>query len=179
MREIEHEINPSVSVTDISGAWVGRPGDEQRQLRPMGWPHRSYGALPNGCTLGLRRQVVEDLAETLNKELAKEKRRQVVESVIEGDALPTPAKAAEQLDPRERQTYLKLIAGLALHGGFTEFTGPAFAQVTDLLGGKHGVSAKAATEKINQLYDEAEEKGWERRLPRRARLKKKTKSGQR
>ncbi len=112
-QEIEHEINPNVSVEGIRGAWVGRPGDEQRQLQPMGWPNRSYGALPEGCTLGLRRQVVEDLAETLNKELAKEKRRRVVEGVIEGGALPTPDALDKPLGARERHTLLKMIIGLA------------------------------------------------------------------
>jgi hypothetical protein len=112
-QEIEHEINPNVSVEGIRGAWVGRPGDEQRQLRPMGWPNRSYGALPEGCALGLRRQVVEDLAETLNKQLAKEKRRQVVESVIEGDALPTPDALDKPFGERERTSLLAIIAAMA------------------------------------------------------------------
>jgi hypothetical protein len=165
-QQVMHQLDNSVSVNRIDGAWVMRKSAGSRaarQLQPQ--TEISSGefsfpsAFPKGAALGVRTMALNAFA--------KKQKGQ------------TPSKAAEQLDPRERQTHLKLIAGLALHGGFTEFTGPAFAQVTDLLGGKHGVSAKAATEKINQLYDEAEEKGWERRLPRRARVKKKTKSGQR
>ncbi len=64
-QQIEYEINPNVSLEGMTGAWVGRPGAsgvEQRQLRPHGYPS-SYSAIPDGCTFGLRREDVEDLAE--------------------------------------------------------------------------------------------------------------------
>jgi len=63
-QQIEFEINRQVSLAGITGAWVSRDGD-RRQL-----PKLSYGAFPDGVTFGLRRQVVEDLAEELNKETA-------------------------------------------------------------------------------------------------------------
>ncbi len=78
-QQVEHEINQNVPVVGIDGAWVERDR-VQRQLRP---PSPSdfvlealdfhYSAIPDACTLGLRREDVEDLAETLNKELAEEK----------------------------------------------------------------------------------------------------------
>ena len=67
--QVEHEINPPLWVESIDGAWVERDG-VQRQLPPQ----RLFpSAIPEGCTLGFRREVVEDLAETLIKELAEEK----------------------------------------------------------------------------------------------------------
>ena len=78
-RQIESEINPGVSLWDIGGAWVERRG-VQRQLRPLhgsdfprGGPDYYSSVIPSECTLGFRREVVEHLAETLNKELAEEK----------------------------------------------------------------------------------------------------------
>ena len=94
-RQVEFDINPDVSVEGFDGAWVERAG-VRRQLPPPG-----YLRWPEGCTLGLRRQDVEDLAETLNKEK------------------PTPSapKSADALDKplgeRERETLLVIIAALA------------------------------------------------------------------
>ncbi len=77
-QQVEHEINQNVPVVGIDGAWVERDR-VQRQLRPPSpsdfmWElDFHYSAIPDACTLGLRREDVEDLAETLNKELAEEK----------------------------------------------------------------------------------------------------------
>ena len=65
--QIEYEINSDVRAEGIDGAWVERDG-VQRQLRPTYSSNFLPSAIPVGCTLGLRRQDVEDLAETLNKE---------------------------------------------------------------------------------------------------------------
>ena len=39
--QVEYEINSNVSLSGITGAWVGRHGVEQRQLRPGGHPDTS------------------------------------------------------------------------------------------------------------------------------------------
>ena len=69
IRQVEFEIKPTLSFESFDGAWVERDG-VQRQLPP---PQLFPSAIPEGCTLGLRREVVEDLAEKLIKELAEEK----------------------------------------------------------------------------------------------------------
>jgi len=68
-QQVEHEINQNVPVVGIDGAWVERD-EVQRQLYRE---KDRRSAFPEGCTLGLRRQDAEDLAETLNKMLAEEK----------------------------------------------------------------------------------------------------------
>ena len=69
----------------------------QRQFPQQLFP----SAIPKGCTLGLRREVVEDLAETLNKE----------------KSTPSPPKSADALDKplgeKERTTLLVIIDALA------------------------------------------------------------------
>ena len=65
---IERAINFDISMDDVDGAWVERDG-VRHQLAPPTF----ISAFPAGCTLGLRKQDAEDLAETLNKELAEEK----------------------------------------------------------------------------------------------------------
>ena len=74
-RQVEYEMNAfarlsNVNLDGITGAWVSREGD-RRQLRPEGYPYSCISPIPNRCTVGLRRQVAEDLAETLSK-LAEE-----------------------------------------------------------------------------------------------------------
>ena len=142
--QVEHEINPNVSVQRIDGACVERDG-VQRQLPQQLFP----SAIPEGCTLGLRREVVEDLAETLNKELAAEK----------------PSKAAEQLnkdiDERERSTYLTLIAALAAEADVS-LTGTALEDVTNRFGKR--VSRQTAQDKVNQIKEDADLNGWDKEL---------------
>ena len=102
-QQVEHKHNPRVSLSGITGAWVERDG-VQRQLRPEGYPNRSYSAFSQGCVLGVRRKDLADLAEKLKKELAEK--------------MPTPSApdSAKDLDKPlgepERTTLLAIIAGL-------------------------------------------------------------------
>ena len=94
--QVEHEINPIVSVQCIDGACVERDG-VLRQFPQQPFP----SAIPEGCTLGLRREDVEDLAETLNKE------KPTPSAPKSADALDKPLKE------RERTTLLAIIAAMA------------------------------------------------------------------
>ncbi len=148
-QQVEHEINQNVPVVGIDGAWVERDR-VQRQLRP---PSPSdfvlealdfhYSAIPDACTLGLRREDVEDLAETLNKEK------------------PTPSapKSADDrdkdLDPRERNSLMHIIAGL-VHEFSVDLTrvSKAAGQIEAMtVRAGHRVSARAAVEKLKEIKE--------------------------
>jgi len=150
-RQIESEINPGVSLWDIGGAWVERRG-VQRQLRPLhgsdfprGGPDYYSSVIPSECTLGFRRQVVEDLAETLIKELAEEK--------------PTPDALDEPLGERERTTLLAIIAALAKKAKIDVSHSSAAAGRIEEMTGRLGVRVAARTaenhlKKVRKLLDE-------------------------
>ena len=136
-RQVKLQVGPPVSVKGIDGAWVARKiaGERVvRQLRPQAGPGAFSSAFPEGCALGVRTKALNDF----------------VKKQLKGQM---PPKVAEQLnkdlDPRERKTYLKLIAALAHEAGIDPFTGPAFAKATDFLGKDGRVGPRAAKEKID------------------------------
>ena len=99
-QQVEYEHNQHVPLKGITGAWVGRSGDE-RQLRPAGYPSSSYGAIPAGCVIGARKSALDRLA----KKLAKD-----------GATASEPESAEDRDKPlgaRERETLLVIIAALA------------------------------------------------------------------
>ena len=97
-QELQHRINPNVSLDGITGAWVRR-GSVDRQLRPEGYPNKGCSAIPAGFRIGVAKKAALDrLAAQLKKEFA-------------------PPKAADDLDKplgeRERTTLLAIIAAMA------------------------------------------------------------------
>ena len=152
-RQIESEINPGVSLWDIGGAWVERRG-VQRQLRPLhgsdfplGGPDYYSSAIPSECTLGLRRQDAEDLAETLIKE------QPTPSAPKSSDALDKPLKE------RERTTLLSIIAALAKKAKIdVSHPSTAAARIEEMTG-RLGVRVAARTaedhlKRVRKLLDE-------------------------
>ena len=99
-RQVKHQLNQSVSVKGIDGAWVARKSAGKRvvrQLRPKARPGDFPSAFPEGCALGVRTKALNDCAKKLKGQ--------------------TPPKSADALDKplkeRERTTLLAIIAAMA------------------------------------------------------------------
>jgi hypothetical protein len=100
-QQVMHQLDRSVSVKGIDGAWVMRKSTGSRAARQLQPKGRGAGELPSafpeGCALGVRTRALNDLAKNLKG--------------------PTPSKAANAFDKplgaRERHTLLKMIIGLA------------------------------------------------------------------
>jgi len=99
-RQVKHEVERTVRVGGIDGAWVARKSAGKRvvrQLQPEGrGPGELPSAFPEGCALGVRTKALNDFAKKQGQ---------------------TPPKSADALDKplgsRERNTLLKVIIGLA------------------------------------------------------------------
>ena len=99
-RQVKHQLNQSVSVKGIDGAWVARKiaGERVvRQLRPKGRPGDVTSAFPEGCALGVRTKALNDCAKKLK-----------------GQTPPKSADAPDNppLGTRERETLLIIINAL-------------------------------------------------------------------
>ena len=97
--QVKHQLNQSVSVRGIDGAWVWRKSAGKRvvrQLRPRAGLEGFHSAFPEGCALGVRTKALNDFAKKQGH---------------------TPPKSADALDKplgeKERTTLLVIIAALA------------------------------------------------------------------
>ena len=99
--QVKRQVDQTVSVKGIDGAWVARKSAGKRvvrQLRPRARPGDFPSAFPEGCALGVRTKALNDFAKKLKGQMPPKS----------ADALDKPLKE------RERTTLLGIIAAMAV-----------------------------------------------------------------